>query len=64
MEQALLQQRGFNPRSRGGSDGKLVSSGSIEDSFNPRSRGGSDYLLTQATFGIDRFQSTLPRRED
>ncbi len=65
MSQALLRlcMRGFNPRSRTGSDFNSLAYSQSRERFNPRSRTGSDRA---ATFGLSPgapFQSTLPHGE-
>ena len=55
--------KNFNPRSRGGSDSAPFPSLMPYRHFNPRSRGGSDLLKNGKRYFVQRFQSTLPRRE-
>ncbi len=55
--------RGFNPRSREGSDGVTISINYTTGGFNPRSREGSDFGSAILIAGAGMFQSTLPRRE-
>ena len=53
----------FNPRSREGSDPHAVRDSESDLHFNPRSREGSDPLRSGGFRRVNKFQSTLPRRE-
>ena len=53
----------FNPRSREGSDMFGASTRQKHINFNPRSREGSDNIILLNTMLLQKFQSTLPRRE-
>ena len=59
----LLDEYGFNSRSRVGSDSPYTSASSSTRRFNSRSRVGSD-STTRCPAGVGlRFQFTLPCRE-
>ena len=53
----------FNPRSREGSDMRVLLFRLKLVYFNPRSREGSDDRFKDAVLHTSKFQSTLPRRE-
>ena len=55
--------RGFNPRSRAGSDEGVTNISHTVCSFNPRSRAGSDTTKPIVETHYTEFQSTLPRGE-
>ena len=58
-----IYRKHFNPRSREGSDGRILRYCGLIMNFNPRSREGSDIIQTPKTDIPKTFQSTLPRGE-
>ena len=61
--EVLLNQNGFNPRSREGNDAGNMPRITLRRCFNPRSREGNDTRGIKVTREIQAFQSTFPRRE-
>src|ERR1700677_1818108 len=58
-----IARRGFDPRSRMGSDQGQDAGPARLESFDPRSRMGSDFLEALRPFVEQRFRSTLPHGE-
>ena len=63
LGQQSVEKINFNPRSREGSDWNIQMDKYKNSNFNPRSREGSDNIILLNTMLLQKFQSTLPRRE-